>query len=228
MTFGSNAFNRFFLDTHATREDVVAALLALPYNDGFTNTVEALELVRDDQFQAANGDRADVPNILIILTDGESNVNEERTIPLAEELRAQDVTIYSIGVTNNINETEVMLMSSEPQQLDVNYFISEDFTDLGDVADQIAVVACDVDPSKICISNEFSLPTTKTRLTPYLTTLDIFTIYMLPCFRRVAFLENMAKVFLCTIKSQTKVTNNMLKAVCKAYWNLLKKRRNRF
>ena len=37
---------------------------------GRTNTQGALEMIRDTVFQQANGDRPDVPNVLIIITDG--------------------------------------------------------------------------------------------------------------------------------------------------------------
>ena len=68
-----------------------------------------------EQFTAPRGDRPNVPNIAIVITDGHSNVYSNRTIPEAEAARASGVFIYSIGVTNNINEEEVKGMSSMPQ-----------------------------------------------------------------------------------------------------------------
>ena len=150
VTFSNRARNRFFLNTHASRDAVVNAITNLPYDGGFTYTGEALALMKDVQFTAENGDRPDVPNIAIVLTDGASNVNESLTIPLAEMARAEGITIYSIGITNSINETEVRLMSSEPQELGVNYYLSEDFAGLSDLTTQLTTATCDADPSMSC------------------------------------------------------------------------------
>ncbi len=42
-----------------------------------TNTAAGITLVRDTMFTAANGERPDAPNIVILITDGNSNVVSE-------------------------------------------------------------------------------------------------------------------------------------------------------
>ncbi len=54
---------------------------------GRTNTAEALLYLRSEMFTPFNGDRLDVPNYAVVITDGESNINEERTLPEAIEAR---------------------------------------------------------------------------------------------------------------------------------------------
>jgi len=49
------------------------AIDALTFQRGETNTGDALEYVRTSMLTAAAGDRADVPNVVLVLTAGESN-----------------------------------------------------------------------------------------------------------------------------------------------------------
>ena len=50
-----------------------AAVLATTYTHGRTNTGAALRYVSEQMFATSNGGRDNVPNLIIILTDGGSN-----------------------------------------------------------------------------------------------------------------------------------------------------------
>ena len=64
-------------------------------------------------FNPATGDRFNVPNTAIVITDGQSNINHAQTIPEAEELqRAADV--YVIGVTDQIDINELLVWNDVP------------------------------------------------------------------------------------------------------------------
>ena len=53
-------------------------------------------MVRTEGFTEANGDQPGVPNIIVIFTDGNSNINELQTIP--EALLAKKAGIHIIVV----------------------------------------------------------------------------------------------------------------------------------
>ena len=63
----------FNLSTYSSRAEVQAAVSALTYSAGRTNTGDALAHVRQVMLQPAAGDRALVPNVVVVLTDGGSN-----------------------------------------------------------------------------------------------------------------------------------------------------------
>jgi collagen type VI alpha len=46
------------------------AIDEIPYRYGSTNTYGGLRMMRTEFFSVANGDREDVPDVTIILTDG--------------------------------------------------------------------------------------------------------------------------------------------------------------
>lgn len=74
----------FHLNEFRSKADVFAAIDNIPYIYGSTNTADALATMANTMFTARNGDRPDVPNTCIVITDGVSNINSRKTIPNAK------------------------------------------------------------------------------------------------------------------------------------------------
>ena len=53
------------------------AVLVTPYYGSYTNTSGALWRMINDQFTAQAGDRSDVDNVCVVVTDGFSNLDVE-------------------------------------------------------------------------------------------------------------------------------------------------------
>ena len=90
----------------------------------------------------APGDRAGVPNVAIILTDGKPTDGNASTLRAAAELRDSGVRIISIGVTRNISENLLRDMSSPPRIRDQDYFTAPDFNKLNALLHGIIRSAC--------------------------------------------------------------------------------------
>jgi collagen type VI alpha len=73
VTFSNSARVEFHLGDFNNRIEMIRAIDAIPYSRGTTNTAEALKLLRTEVFQTRNGDRGDLRNVGILLTDGGSN-----------------------------------------------------------------------------------------------------------------------------------------------------------
>lgn len=132
-----------YMDNAAVRR----AVMNTPYPGRNTNTSGGIYIARTQAFNVRNGDRPEVPNLAIILTDGKSTFDRARTIPYAEELRRDGAQVISIGITNSIDEPELKAMSSLPQQQHINYFTSASFQELEDVMAGLLASACDVSPT---------------------------------------------------------------------------------
>lgn len=78
-----------------------------------TNTSSAINTMRTVVFSPDNGDRWDVNNVGIVITDGQSD-NSQATA--AEALAAKDagVRMYAIGLTDEIDSNELKRIASEP------------------------------------------------------------------------------------------------------------------
>ena len=70
----------FNLNRHKTLAQVQEAVSAFTRNEGSTGTSAALEYVRTKMLISAAGDRGDVPNVVVVLTDGNPNNVEETRV----------------------------------------------------------------------------------------------------------------------------------------------------
>ena len=146
MVYSEFAQDEFYLNTHNTKTAVQEAIKNVVYMGSFTNTSGGLRHMKDIQFTSARGDRSNVPNIAIVITDGVSNRDTDRTIPDAEAARANGVKIFSVGITNLIDEDELRLMASLPQEINKQYFTTPSFNMLGNILDTIVAQTCITSP----------------------------------------------------------------------------------
>ena len=143
----------FHLNRYFTLSELTQAIRRLEYIDNNTNTADALWMMRtvifDPTKSGARGDRPDVPNIAILITDGVSNVNERNTIPFADQAKRDGIRILVIGVTDKIDERELIAISSNGV-LNQTYWKSLDFQALDSIVASIINQTCKfVIPGKI-------------------------------------------------------------------------------
>lgn len=80
----------------------IGAIRRLPYCDGNTNTTGGLRVTRLEVFSESNGDRPDVPNVCILLTDG-FPTREVAELP-DEVARIKAVCrVIGVGVTSAVS-----------------------------------------------------------------------------------------------------------------------------
>jgi len=147
VRFSTNAQSVFHLNRFATNLDKNAlknAIRNMRYLGGHTNTAAGIDIMHHQEFKQENGDRPDVQNIAIIITDGNSTLNKENTIPYAEAARRANIQVYTVGVTKGIKISEVIGMSSPPHALDQNYYLAKGFRTLNAEADKLVLTMCKV------------------------------------------------------------------------------------
>ena len=93
------------------------------------------------QFTPSSGDRAGVDNVVILISDGYSDVweGDTPTATAAQQLKATGVTIYTIAVSDSSNLIELNNINSDP---DPEYLFSvnaagEYMTTAGQVLDAL-------------------------------------------------------------------------------------------
>ena len=123
VLFTGTATSYFSPNWQQDLDRVSRALNTYHYSDALGNTAAGLDYARTQLFSR---DRSGVPDIAIVVTDGKSNLDTERTIPSARALHNSGVRIISVGVGTSINETEIKRISSPPQQKGWDYFTSPD------------------------------------------------------------------------------------------------------
>ena len=83
---------------------------------GTTNTAGAIEYVVNNSFTTSAGNRDDAIDVLITITDGESN-NKTETIRVAQSIGVHNIRSYAIGVGNFTNSAELQAIASDPQHV---------------------------------------------------------------------------------------------------------------
>jgi collagen type VI alpha len=114
VQYGNVAYNQFFLGAYTTNKQALTdAIDALTYytDQQQTNTQSAINRMWTDQFIVAMGDRPNVPNYGIVITDGQADIFTQNTIP--ESLLAKNVDfVIAVGLGTNVNGFELQAVSS--------------------------------------------------------------------------------------------------------------------
>ena len=94
ITFSTDVKNEFYLTEYNSRLEVINALRNIDYRGGKTFTADALEFVRTEAFGTTE---ANVRNVAIVITDGESN-NRVETFTAARLTKTQGIHLISLGI----------------------------------------------------------------------------------------------------------------------------------
>jgi len=73
VTFSSDVGTTINLDAHSSVDSLRSAISSLSYARGSTDTAAALAYVRTRMLTSAAGDRSNVSNVVVLLTDGGSD-----------------------------------------------------------------------------------------------------------------------------------------------------------
>ena len=130
---------RFNLREYNTKRNVLNNVAFL-HNRAIkgTNTASGLSQMRNEVFSYANGDRNEVSDIAIVMTDGQSNVNTPGTLQQAALARNEGVLMLAVGIGNNVNRQEIEGITSDTNRA----FFASNQDQLQRVANQILDVIC--------------------------------------------------------------------------------------
>lgn len=120
VSYSDNAAPQFLLNTYNTKQDVQLAVRSIPFMGGRTNTASGLRHACNTIFNPANGDRSDAPNYLFILSDGNSNINVDDTIPAAVDCRNKGITLIPFAVGTDVNTFELRNLASLPYSVNIH------------------------------------------------------------------------------------------------------------
>ncbi|XP_077414909.1 collagen alpha-3(VI) chain-like isoform X2 [Vanacampus margaritifer] len=142
VQFSSQPRLEFNLTTHMTREAVVDAIRNLTFVGGGTDTASALTFVLENSFTAEFGSRANVPKVLILITDGQSSTNVSAP---AQALRDAGIQVFAVGV-GNANEDELREIASPPPETHV--FNVVDFDAISGIEGSLITSICEEIPAR--------------------------------------------------------------------------------
>jgi len=100
---GNEATLNFYLSNFTDIGSLTTAIRNIHYLGGNTNTTGGLRLMRTEVFNRTNGDRSDVQNVAILITDG----NPSREVGLlpseVDKIKSLGIRILGVGVSNQVS-----------------------------------------------------------------------------------------------------------------------------
>lgn len=105
---------------------------AMPKVEGDTYIGKGLLLAGEQLLQ---GGRQDVPNVIIVVTDG---LASDAPVPIADRLRSEGIEIITVGVGHEIDERQLGDMADGPEHT----FRVEDFEHLSGVVSRLVRQTC--------------------------------------------------------------------------------------
>ncbi len=100
VTFSNNAQVEIFLDDYNNKYDIMHAIQMIRYQGFSTYTEAAFHMIEGQVFKTERGDRQDVINYIVLITDGEP-VNRQETFEAALGSRMQGNNIMVVGIDMN-------------------------------------------------------------------------------------------------------------------------------
>ncbi|XP_045165576.2 uncharacterized protein LOC123529337 [Mercenaria mercenaria] len=138
LTYRHNASVEFNLNEYHKKDAMFGAIKSVPYVRGSTNTGFAIETAREKMFIPSKGDRPNVDDVLIIVTDGDSD-DYDYTIEQAKLARDSGIHIFAIGIALK-NLTELKNIASPPAEQ--NVLSINDFDNLKTLKGKIFASIC--------------------------------------------------------------------------------------
>jgi uncharacterized protein YegL len=114
LYYTDTAMPMFNMNTYSNKHDIMYEISRVQYTAGRTNTAAALQLLMSTMFTNAAGDRVDAQNVVIFVTDGNSNINSQYTIPTAIRLHQSGAVVLVLAVGTEIGWDEVNGIASPP------------------------------------------------------------------------------------------------------------------
>uniref|UniRef100_A0A914XRM7 VWFA domain-containing protein n=1 Tax=Plectus sambesii TaxID=2011161 RepID=A0A914XRM7_9BILA len=104
VKFASSATLVFNLKRHSTKQKLYSAIIATPQVNEGTNIASGMNLAISQVFTTSAGDRSDIQNIMLVLTDGQDSSD---VINAYKAAATKNITIYAIGVGNAVNRSQL-------------------------------------------------------------------------------------------------------------------------
>ena len=143
----------FSLDTYTDAQSIKDAILGLAYLGQTTNTPEGLRVTREQCFNQGNGDRPNVQNLAIFISDGVPFPAERRDPAIGEAEALKGVaSVIAIGISNVIDQDLLRTISSSPQEENRNWFLAVDFSELDIIRRSVGEGTCEVVAGMVFVS----------------------------------------------------------------------------
>ena len=106
---GNESYLQFYLQSTFTYPyRLKSAVRNTHYCGGDTNTTGGLRLARTEIFNAVNGDRPEVPNVIVLITGSNPSRDTDLLADEVQLIKSLGITIIVVGVGNQVRECAML------------------------------------------------------------------------------------------------------------------------
>jgi hypothetical protein len=141
ITYNRKPQLRFHMNEMANHQQAIDAVDSIVYEGRGTNTGLAIRWVVDNAFRPEFGDRPEVPNKVLLITDGRAR---DPPILRVEAARLQEqATVYALGIGKQIDYVELNRIASDPSERHVLYVDNFSFLERAFQKPTLSSIFCD-------------------------------------------------------------------------------------
>ncbi|MEQ2218232.1 hypothetical protein XENOCAPTIV_000365, partial [Xenoophorus captivus] len=110
--FSEDPKDEFYLNQHYNQKDIVDKILQLSYMGGGTKLGKALHFVKK-YFSPLRGSRSDVPQTLVVFSDGDSQDDVEDA---GDDLRRSRIDVLAVAI-GNVFDVQLLQITGDPRKI---------------------------------------------------------------------------------------------------------------
>jgi len=147
ITYNRRPQLRFHMNEMKNHEQAIAAVDSIVYTGRGTNTGLAIKWVVDNAFKPEFGDRPEVPNKVLLITDGRAR--DPPVLKVQSGRLQEQATVYALGIGKQIDYVELNRIASKPSERHVLYVDSFSFLERAQINKKptLSSIFCD----EICV-----------------------------------------------------------------------------
>ncbi|XP_064598614.1 uncharacterized protein LOC135464956 [Liolophura sinensis] len=113
ITYSTKSSTQFDLSRYSTKSQIFGAIDRIAYTPGSSSLASALRGIRRDIFPNGKGNRANVPDVAVLVVGSVSDTKKKWVEPAAKAIKRRGVSVY--GVSARLQDTtEIRNIVSEP------------------------------------------------------------------------------------------------------------------
>ncbi|KAK3082937.1 hypothetical protein FSP39_009509 [Pinctada imbricata] len=112
VTYSTSVHEYIRLNSNRDQQSLLYNINRLPYQSGLTRTADAINLTLYHGFSQPHGDRDSVTDVMMVITDGQSQ-DPRATAAAARRAHNAGVKTFAIGVGNRVKATEMDTIASD-------------------------------------------------------------------------------------------------------------------
>jgi uncharacterized protein YegL len=119
ITYNRYPYLQFHMNEMENHDQAIKAVEDIEYTGRGTNTGKAIGWTVDNAFKPEHGDRPEVPNKVLLITDGRAR--DPPVLKVQSKRLQEEATVYALGIGKQIDYVELNRIASPPSERHVLY-----------------------------------------------------------------------------------------------------------